>query len=159
MAGSIIYAYVQSNPLRWVDPTGLAKTGAAIGGVIGGVIGTVAGGIIGGGGGAVGGTLVAPGVGTVGAGAFGAAEGAAIGGTAGAGAGAAFGSAIEDIFCKDKDDTCEENLKRDLATCRALSKRGGKSAYAICERQAMLRYSNCLAGRDDGAPLPPWSTQ
>ena len=80
----------------------------------------------------------------------GALEGAAIG--------AIIGSKIEDM-CKDKDDTCEENLKRDLATCRALSKRGGKSAYAICERQAMLRYSNCLAGRDDGAPFPPLGTQ
>ncbi len=69
------------------------------------------------------------------------------------------GAAIYDI-CTESDEErekrCEENLERDLETCRAPGKRGGKAAYRVCEQQAMLRYSNCLAGRDDGAPLPPW---
>jgi RHS repeat-associated protein len=55
---------------------------------------------------------------------------------------------------------CEENLNRDLATCQALGRRRGRAAYRICEQQAMLRYGNCLAGRDGeggiNAPLPPW---
>ena len=61
-------------------------------------------------------------------------------------------------MCTANDDAerCEENLNRDLETCTALGKRNGKKAYAICHQQAMLRYSNCLAGRDKGAPLPPW---
>jgi uncharacterized protein RhaS with RHS repeats len=60
-----------------------------------------------------------------------------------------------------REQRCQENLDRDLATCAALSKRDGKSAYAICERQAYLRYGNCLSGRDEGikAPLPPWGTK
>ena len=57
---------------------------------------------------------------------------------------------------EEREERCEENLERDIETCRALDKRGGKAAYRVCEQQAMLRYSNCLAGRDDGAPLPPW---
>jgi len=60
---------------------------------------------------------------------------------------------------KSREQQCEENLERDLASCRAMGNRDGKSAYAICERQAYLRYSNCLAGRPDGAPLPPWGTR
>ncbi len=63
-----------------------------------------------------------------------------------------------DEVCEDeeREERCEGNLKRDLETCKALGKRGGKDAFRVCEQQAMLRYSNCLAGRDDGAPLPPW---
>jgi hypothetical protein len=88
------------------------------------------------------GTIVFPGPGTI------------IGGVIGIGIGIGVGA----LMCQDDDesDTCEENLKRDLATCEALGKRNGKKAYKICEGQAMLRYSNCLAGRDKGAPLPPW---
>jgi RHS repeat-associated protein len=58
----------------------------------------------------------------------------------------------------DGDDRCEKNLKRDLATCKSMGKRGGKQAYEVCRQQAMLRYSNCLSGRDSDidAPLPPW---
>lgn len=45
-------------------------------------------------------------------------------------------------------------------TCVAVGKRLGKQKNAICMQQAMLRYGNCLAGRDgdDGinAPLPLW---
>lgn len=59
----------------------------------------------------------------------------------------------------DNAKRCEDNLERDLETCRGMGNRDGKSAYSICERQAMLRYSNCLAGRDTGAPLPPWGTK
>ncbi|MEC9341637.1 MAG: RHS repeat-associated core domain-containing protein, partial [Pseudomonadota bacterium] len=69
------------------------------------------------------------------------------------------GAAIYDMCTEsdeEREERCEENLKRDLETCKALGKRGGKAAYRVCEQQAMLRYSNCLAGRDDGAPLPPW---
>lgn len=67
--------------------------------------------------------------------------------------------------CSESDEArekrCQENLDRDLETCAALSKRDGKSAYAICAKQAYLRYGNCLSGRDSGikAPLPPWGTK
>jgi hypothetical protein len=54
---------------------------------------------------------------------------------------------------------CEESLNRDLATCAALGKRDGKSAYAICARQAYARYGNCLAGSSIKPPLPPWGTK
>jgi hypothetical protein len=62
---------------------------------------------------------------------------------------------------EDREQRCQANLDRDLATCRAMGKRGGKSSYAICERQAYLRYSNCLSGRDADieAPLPPFGTK
>lgn len=58
-----------------------------------------------------------------------------------------------------RERQCEENLDRDLETCSALGRRFGKSAYKICEQQAMLRYSNCLANRPDGAPIPIWGTK
>jgi RHS repeat-associated protein len=58
-----------------------------------------------------------------------------------------------------REQRCQENLDRDLETCKTLGKRNGKAAYTVCERQAYLRYGNCLSGRDSGidAPLPPWS--
>lgn len=58
-----------------------------------------------------------------------------------------------------REKECEENLGRDLATCAAIGRRGGKEAYRICEQQAYLRYGNCLSGRDErgiNAPLPPF---
>ena len=76
-------------------------------------------------------------------------------------AAAAAGAAIYDM-CTESDEErekrCEQNLERDLETCRALGRRGGKAVYKVCERQARLRYANCLSGRDDDidAPLPPW---
>jgi len=62
---------------------------------------------------------------------------------------------------EEREKRCEANLKRDLATCEAVGKRDGPAAYKICEQQAMLRYGNCLSGRDDtiDAPLPPWGTK
>lgn len=69
------------------------------------------------------------------------------------------GDAI-DAMCKSKsrEEVCEENLERDLATCRQIGKRKGKQGYEVCRQQAMVRYGNCLSGRDSGinAPLPPW---
>lgn len=66
-------------------------------------------------------------------------------------------------FLANVDDSrerqCEENLDRDLETCSALGRRFGKSAYKICEQQAMLRYSICLANWADGAPIPIWGTK
>jgi uncharacterized protein RhaS with RHS repeats len=60
-----------------------------------------------------------------------------------------------------REKRCNENLEIDLETCAALGNRDGKSAYAICAKQAYLRYGNCLAGRDDliDAPLPPFGTK
>ena len=60
-----------------------------------------------------------------------------------------------------REKRCNENLERDLETCAALGNRDGQSAYAICAKQAYLRYGNCLAGRDDliDAPLPPFGTK
>jgi RHS repeat-associated protein len=62
---------------------------------------------------------------------------------------------------QEKVKRCEDNLDRDLEYCSALGWRDGKSAFKICEGQAMLRYSNCLSGRDEGidAPLPPAGTK
>lgn len=59
---------------------------------------------------------------------------------------------------EDGNDRCEQNLKRDLISCKAVAKRGGKQVYEICRQQAMIRYGNCLSGRDSDidAPLPPW---
>lgn len=63
-----------------------------------------------------------------------------------------------DSACNDKAKECEDKLNRDLETCAALGKRNGKAAYRVCEQQAMVRYGNCLSGRDQGidAPLPGW---
>jgi RHS repeat-associated protein len=61
---------------------------------------------------------------------------------------------------KDKDKQCNEALELDLKTCEALGKRDGKSAYKICESQAMARYARCLQGTSDiKPPLPPWGTK
>jgi uncharacterized protein RhaS with RHS repeats len=73
--------------------------------------------------------------------------------------------AVVEACATESDDArekrCNANLKRDLKTCAALGKRDGKSAYAICAKQAYLRYGNCLSGRDSGidAPLPPFGTK
>ncbi|MBC9249131.1 hypothetical protein A9179_02455 [Pseudomonas alcaligenes] len=61
--------------------------------------------------------------------------------------------------CPDKEKVCEERLEIDLATCAALGKRDGASAYKICEGQAMARYARCLRGSDVNPPLPPWGTK
>jgi uncharacterized protein RhaS with RHS repeats len=96
--GTNTYVYVKNNPLRAIDPYGLAETGAAIGGMIGGIGGTIGGGFVGGAAGAGGGTFFAPGIGTIGGGAYGATEGALIGGVAGTAFGATVGSGVEDII-------------------------------------------------------------
>jgi hypothetical protein len=156
-----------------VDPLGLANgpacvaSWAAAGAACGGGLGWG----LGGAGGAVGGgaacTFVAPGVGTIGCGAVGGSVGSAAGAAAGAAIGGGIGGWIGSKVCSATDEhpnheqVCEENLQRDMATCRALGKARGKKAFRICEQQAMLRYSNCLSNRDgdDGinAPLPPWN--
>jgi hypothetical protein len=77
----------ETDPLRFVDPSGLRRchplVGAIVGGLGGGVIGTIAGGglgaIAGGTIGAMGGTLVVPGLGTIGGGVGGAGVGAQAG--------------------------------------------------------------------------------
>lgn len=80
-----------------------------------------------------------------------------------AAAGAAMGILREmcSESAEEREQRCQERLDRDLKTCEAVGKRDGKSAYAICERQAYLKYGNCLSGRDKGinAPLPPWGTK
>ena len=71
---------------------------------------------------------------------------------------------VENYFCEDdeaesKEKRYEENLDRDLATCKALGKRNCASAYKICEGQAMARYARCLQDSDIQPPLPPWGTK
>ena len=97
--------------MNWIDPWGLTKTGAAIGGTIGSVLGgwggSVVGGIIGGAGGGLAGSTVGPGGTIVGAGAGGSA-GATWGGAAGAAGGgllgAWLGDKISNIFANEGND-------------------------------------------------------
>jgi len=134
---------VNDNPLRYTDPQGLnPAVGATIGGTVAGPPGAIVGGAIG--------------------------LGLSIGALAilneildGADDPAGKAKADAGKTGEEKCKKCDENLERDLRTCRALGKRDGKSAYKICEGQAMLRYGNCLSGRDSGinAPLPPWGTK
>ena len=55
-----------------------------------------------------------------------------------------------------EDDVCEERLKMDMSTCRNGSKRRGPEWFRVCEQQAMERYGNCLAQREQRPPLPKW---
>jgi RHS repeat-associated protein len=123
------YAYVGGNPIGRIDPTG--EAGQA-------VVGCIAGSWAGPAGCGVG------------------AAGATIGTLIGVAAVAIYDMCTESDAEREK--RCQENLDRDLATCRRGSKRYGKDWFRVCEQQAMLRYSNCLSGRDNGidAPLPPW---
>lgn len=174
-AGPATYAYVSSNPMVYFDPFGLQQArqqcvaSYTLGGVVcGGIIGYFGGGALGGTGGAAAGGLVCSPSGpgafacAVAGGAGGAVAGSQAGGATGAFLGGLAGHYIGDAICPEddaeRDKRCEENLRRDLATCRALGNRGGAGAYRVCEQQAMLRYGNCLSGRDEGidAPLPPW---
>lgn len=71
------------------------------------------------------------------------------------------GAVIYDLCTEreaEREERCQENLDRDMATCRKGSRRYGSDWFRVCEQQAMSRYSNCLSGRDDGidARLPPW---
>ncbi|MBB1060046.1 RHS repeat protein [Marilutibacter spongiae] len=160
------YAYVDSNPLIFTDPLGLAKDQACVaaytagGAVCGGAAGFYGGGVLGGVGGA---TLCSPtGPGAAACAVGGAAGGSTLGGAAGSVVGGILGNLAGQAMCPDDEEErekrCSENLQRDLATCVVLGNRFGKKAFAVCEQQAMLRYGNCLSGRDEGidAPLPPW---
>ncbi|WP_429002982.1 RHS repeat domain-containing protein [Xanthomonas sacchari] len=164
--GASTWAYVESSPLSFSDHMGLEKDPACVaryttaGAVCGGVVGYYGSGVAG----AIGGGFVcAPaGPGAAACAAGGAMAVSPAGGALGSIVGGVTGHAIGNAMCPDepehRESVCEENLHRDLTTCKALGRRGGKSSYAICERQAMLRYGNCLSGRDEGidAPLPPW---
>jgi RHS repeat-associated protein len=75
----------------------------------------------------------------------------------------------------DPDDPCDQQLKRDVAKCQRWFYASGRDlegyspsqGYKACERQAMQRYGECLAGgapRSPLRPLPgdsrqPWDTQ
>lgn len=93
-----LYAYVQGQPIRLVDPSGRGARGAAIGGAIGAAGGAFLGGIGGAvlGGGA--GTLAAPGAGTIAGGIGGADVGAVAGGSLGLAIGAYLGDKIGDFL-------------------------------------------------------------
>ncbi len=164
--GASTWAYVESSPLMFSDHMGLEKDQACVasytttGAICGGVVGYYGSGVAG----AIGGGFVcAPaGPGAAACAAGGAMAVSPAGGALGSIVGGVTGHAIGNAMCpdepEDRENVCEENLQRDLVTCKALGRRGGRSSYAICERQAMLRYGNCLSGRDEGidAPLPPW---
>ena len=157
--GTSTYSYALSSPLGWIDPYGLEANQGCVATVTG-VCAAVSGSLGFLGGGAIGGTAgsAVPIAGTA-AGAIGGAE---LGGLAGASAGALAGNALGNAVCPDdkeeREKRCNENLERDMTTCTVLGNRFGKKAFAVCQQQAILRYGNCLSGRDEGidAPLPPW---
>lgn len=128
--------------------------------VCGGAVGYYGGGVLGGVGGAAVCSPTGPGAAACAVG--GAAGGSTLGGAAGSVVGGVLGNLAGQAMCPDDEEErekrCNEDLQRDLATCKVLGKRFGKKAFAVCEQQAMLRYGNCLSGRDEGidAPLPPW---
>lgn len=165
--GISTYAYVGSNPLLFTDSLGLEKDPVclAVCTVTGGVGFGAAGYFSGGAAGGVGGGLLCspsgPGAALCATG--GAVGGSSAGGFVGAVVGSGTGYLTGMAICPDEEDDlakrCNENLERDMETCKALGKRFGKKAYRVCVAQAMLRYGNCLSGRDDGidAPLPPWT--
>jgi RHS repeat-associated protein len=127
-----LYGYVVNDPVNGIDPYGLAETGAAIGGIIGGGIGAIAGGLVGGGGGALACSPTGPVA--IGCGAAGASEGAAIGGLGGAAIGAAIGSALEDfIMCAtEHTDNARPSTEEKHQKGRARKKRdrGGEAGDA-----------------------------
>lgn len=157
------YAYVGGNPLLYSDPFGLAPNKAclasftAVGAACGGGLGYLGGGALGGLGG---GALCSPsGPGALACAGAGAAGGSQLGGAAGATAGGSLGYGLGSLLCSEEEDLekkCEENLERDLASCRGVATRRGKKYYRICEAQAMERYGNCLAEREQRPPLPGW---
>lgn len=81
---------------------------------------------------------------------------------ANAAVGAAVASASTSQQCEvDKEKTCDEQLNRDTASCRAIQRaeakgKRPKGAASRCYASAMQRYGNCLAGRPEG-PLDTWN--
>ena len=131
-AGTNTYAYVGGSPLLYVDPRGEAGQ-LALGCAIGAWAGPIGCGF---GTGAAGiATLIGIGIGM-----------------------SYVGS---DSQSCSREQRCEQNLKRDNKTCKAIEKaekRGKRPAGAgqRCYSSAMERYGNCLAGREEG-PLDTWN--
>ena len=152
------YGYVGGNPLRFIDPYGLAAKGAAIGGAIGAGIGGVAGGVGGGFGGGAACTLVAPGVGTIGCGGAGAVSGSSSGAAIGGAIGAAVGSVVEDI-CMTNSDTCYEIWEKEDARCNIWRGKGSKAdpnrLYRACKQRAADRRNLCIQNGGKPNPLAP----
>jgi RHS repeat-associated protein len=164
--GVTTYAYVNSNPLIFTDALGLTKDQTCVaayttaGAVCGSAAGYYGGGVLGGVGGAAVCSPTGPGAAACAVG--GAAGGSTLGGATGSVVGGVVGNLAGQAMCPDdkeeREKRCKANLDRDMATCTVLGNRFGKKAFAVCQQQAMLRYGNCLSGRDKGidAPLPPW---
>jgi RHS repeat-associated protein len=71
------------------------------------------------------------------------------------------GEIIYDLIEEEREERCQEEYDRDIATCRAIGRaeRAGRrppGAGARCYQAASERYGNCKAGRDNG-PLDTWN--
>nr|WP_320116894.1 RHS repeat-associated core domain-containing protein [uncultured Desulfuromonas sp.] len=129
LAGGInLYAYVQNDPVNWIDPNGLEAIAAPWGWVwdVGGTLGKCN--------------------------PIGLATSIVLGMPSST---STCSDYPQPDGCKDDDDGhCEKIYKTDTDTCNGISRVRGASAGAACHASATERYAACLRGK----PLPPLNT-